>query len=156
MLFRSAITIFLLAGYRDGKSFKGDKPLIMLESLAAARILISASLSGLLAELLKLIVHRERPTTLEHYVFRNITEHTWSTSGLGLPSSHAAVAFGGTFALIALFPQLRWPALLMATGCVITRVAMGAHFPSDVLAGAWVGWLTSYLTTTYLKQQLTP
>ena len=128
----------------------------LLESLVAARVLISAALSGLLAELLKLIIRRERPADLEHYVFRNITDHTWSTSGLGLPSSHAAVAFGGSFALIALFPQLRWPALLMATGCVITRVAMGAHFPSDVLAGAWVGWLTSYVTTTYLKQQLTP
>jgi membrane-associated phospholipid phosphatase len=60
-----------------------------------------------------------------------------------LPSSHAAVAFAGSITLALLYPRLALPALAVAIGCGFTRVASGAHYPSDVLAGAVVGGLTA-------------
>ena len=117
----------------------------------SAFILLSPALSGAWAELLKIILRRERPSQLEAYVFRPFTDRPWSSSGLGLPSSHAAVAFGGSMALMILFPRLRWPALVMAVGCGLTRVVSGAHYPTDIYLGALVGSVTGLLLAHWLK-----
>lgn len=117
----------------------------------SAFLLLSPILSGACAELLKLTLRRERPSQLETYVFRTFTDRPWSSSGLGLPSSHAAVAFGGSMALIVLFPRLRWPALVMAVGCALTRVISGAHYPTDIYLGALVGSVTGMLLAHWLK-----
>jgi membrane-associated phospholipid phosphatase len=117
----------------------------------SAYLLLAPLLSGALAELLKLLIRRERPSDLEFYVFRSWADRPWSTSGLGLPSSHAAVAFGGSLALATLYPPLRWPALAMAVGCGFTRVNAGAHFPSDVLLAALLGLGISALLRRWLK-----
>lgn len=116
-----------------------------------AYVLLSPLLSGALAELLKLLIRRERPNELAVYVFRSWADRPWSTSGLGLPSSHAAVAFGGSLALASLYPPLRWPALAMAIGCGFTRVSAGAHFPSDVLLAALLGLGVSVLLRRWLR-----
>lgn len=120
---------------------------------AAISICLSAGLGGLIAEFLKLIIRRERPIDQEVYVFRAFSERAWSTSGLGLPSSHAAVAFGGSLALITIFPTLRWPALGMAIGCGFTRISSGAHYPTDVAAGALVGCFANYLAGLWLRRE---
>ena len=117
----------------------------------SAFLLLSPALSGAWAELLKMTLRRERPSQMEAYVFRSFTDRPWSSSGLGLPSSHAAVAFGGSMALIILFPRLRWPALVMAVGCALTRVVAGAHYPTDIYIGSLVGAVTGFLLAHLLK-----
>lgn len=75
-------------------------------------------------------------------------------SEFGFPSGHAASA-----ALLAgtLWPLLPWPgrvaALSFAAAVALSRMWLGAHFPSDVAAGlvigagvaAWTGWLARRL-----------
>jgi PAP2 superfamily. len=115
-------------------------------ALGLPLLLVPASAGGL-AELLKLLIRRKRPSELEVYLFRAWNEQPWSTKGLGLPSSHAAVAFAGSMALALLYPRLAWPALVVAMGCGFTRIASGAHYPSDVVAGAMVGIFTALALT---------
>lgn len=110
---------------------------------AGFTLVVIPTLAGGMAELLKLLVRRQRPSELEIYLFRAWSDQPWSTKGLGLPSSHAAVAFAGSITLALLYPRLALPALAVAIGCGFTRVASGAHYPSDVLAGAVVGGLTA-------------
>lgn len=111
--------------------------------VAALTPLIAAALSGGLADALKPIFCRTRP---EHavapavYAFRGFWENFPKGSGLGLPSSHTAVAFGGAFALAGLFPRAAWVFLIAAGGTAASRVMVGAHYPSDVLAGAVVAY----------------
>src|SRR5690606_34907010 len=77
------------------------------------------------------------------YVFRSFTEDTFSSSGLGMPSSHAIVAFGSAAMLSRLFPRA-WPIWwALAWGCGLTRVLHGRHFVSDVVLAAIVGWLVA-------------
>jgi membrane-associated phospholipid phosphatase len=101
----------------------------------------SAALGGIIAELLKIVLRRERPGLTDGaHVFRSWSEQPFSTARLGLPSSEVAVAFAAATALARLFPGawLLWYAL--AVGCAFTRVASGAHFMSDVLLAALVGY----------------
>jgi membrane-associated phospholipid phosphatase len=104
-----------------------------------------ALLGGIAAELLKLIVRRRRPGELGEYVFRSFSDRPFSTGGLGLPSSHALVAFGAAAVLSRLFPRARIVWWSLAWGCAFTRVATGAHFLSDVVVAACVGWLLGAL-----------
>jgi membrane-associated phospholipid phosphatase len=105
----------------------------------------TAALGGAAAELLKLLFRRERPAVHEgFYGFRPFDERTWSTSGLAMPSSHAMVAFAGAAMLARLYPRARWVGYTLAAGCAITRVLARAHFVSDVVLGAGLGWLVAW------------
>jgi membrane-associated phospholipid phosphatase len=108
---------------------------------------LSPAFAGVAAELLKLLFRRERPGAHEGaYYFRPFTERTLSTSGLALPSSHALVAFGAAAILSRLFPKARIVWWALAWGCALSRVAAGAHFFSDVVVAAVVGWLVGAFT----------
>lgn len=102
--------------------------------------------AGALAEVLKIVVRRERPALNDGaYGFREWSERTLSGAGLAFPSSHTAVAFGGAFMLGRLFPRARWIGYVLAAGCGITRVLARAHFVSDVVFAAGLGWFVSWL-----------
>ena len=65
------------------------------------------------------------------------------------PSTHASVAFA--FAGAVTFFTRRWrsalPALAVAALVAWSRVYLGLHFPSDVLAGAVIGLCCGWLVT---------
>jgi membrane-associated phospholipid phosphatase len=108
-------------------------------------LFLAPGLAGLAAEVLKIAIRRERPGLHEGmYGFRPWAERTFSGGGLALPSSHAAVAFGGAAMIAYLFPRARWVGYSLAVGCAVTRLLARAHFASDVVLGAGVGWLVAY------------
>lgn len=105
----------------------------------------SPVLAGSLAEVIKLVVRRERPAIHDGlYGFRPWDERTWNGAGLAFPSSHTAVAFGGAALLARLYPRARWVGYTLALGCAITRVLARAHFVSDVVFAAGLGWLVAW------------
>ena len=61
------------------------------------------------------------------------------------PSDHAAVAIAIAFAVLAF--SRRAGLLFLATAILIalSRVALGMHYPSDVLAGMVIGWAAATL-----------
>ncbi|WP_341989835.1 phosphatase PAP2 family protein [Azorhizobium sp. AG788] len=52
------------------------------------------------------------------------------------PSGHSTVVFAVAVALAALYPRARWPLMALAVLVASSRVVLGSHYPSDVLAGA--------------------
>ena len=115
---------------------------------AAARawyLVTSVIVGGLLAEVMKLLLRRERPDVMDgDYSFRAWSDHPFSTSGLAWPSSHTMVAFAACTAMARLFPRARWVWYALAAGCGITRMLARAHFFSDVMLGALFGWCVGW------------
>ncbi|HVZ49889.1 MAG TPA: phosphatase PAP2 family protein [Gemmatimonadaceae bacterium] len=108
---------------------------------AAAYLFTAPAVSGIVCEILKLLIRRERPETgAGDYVFRAWSERTFSTAGLATPSSHTMVSFAAATALARIFPGTGGLWYLLATGTAITRVLAHAHFVSDVALGALLGW----------------
>lgn len=115
----------------------------------AVNAALSAGVAGLLAELGKVLVSKERPGPEGLHVFRGPLSALWTEPvyGWGMPSSHAAVAFGAAWAIARWSPRGGAVAVALAAGCGLTRMLSGAHFASDVVAGAAIGlgaaWLVS-------------
>ncbi|MBM3908932.1 MAG: phosphatase PAP2 family protein [Gemmatimonadetes bacterium] len=123
-----------------------ERPDNALQAKRRAWYLVIASLAGgLVAEILKLLLRRERPNVLAgDYSFRLWSENPLSTSGLAWPSSHTMVAFAAATALARLFPRAKWVWYALAAGCAWTRLASRAHFFSDVVLGAFLGWCVGW------------
>jgi membrane-associated phospholipid phosphatase len=102
-------------------------------------LILASGLSGLIAEGLKRIITRERPGPDGEYIYRGLFEGFWNDHRLGIPSSHAAVAFGAAFLLARFHRGLAVPTFLLACGCGLTRMLSGAHYLSDVVAAAAIG-----------------
>ncbi len=107
----------------------------------AGLLVLGPLLAGGAAELIKILVRRERPALHDGgYVFRAFADRPFDTHDIGFPSSHVMVAFAGAAVLARLFPRTAPVAYLVAAGCGLSRVFAQAHFASDVMAGGIAGW----------------
>src|SRR5262245_29022432 len=144
-------TLFRLAGYLPlwavvSLAFIAiDAPNGWRAAWSRGGVLITAvTIAGALAEILKLLVRRERPSAdVAMYVFRPWRESPFSSSGLGWPSSHTAVAFAAVFVLCRLHPRATPIWLLVGAGCAFSRLTGNLHFLSDVIGGAMVGYVAA-------------
>jgi undecaprenyl-diphosphatase len=103
---------------------------------------LSAGLGLALAQVLSRLVDRPRPFVAHPDAVHLFAKHA---ADPGFPSDHATAAFAIAVAL--LLHSRRWGALALvaATVLAVTRVAMGIHYPTDVLAGAAVGALSALI-----------
>ena len=60
------------------------------------------------------------------------------------PSGHTASSFAAAGALWATGSRLRVPALILAALIALSRLYLYVHWPSDVLAGAILGWTLGF------------
>jgi membrane-associated phospholipid phosphatase len=123
-----------------------------------AALAIAPALAGVAAELLKLLLRRERPPAeqLGAYVFRPWSVDPLSTKGLGLPSSHVMVAIAAAVVLSRCFPKGRWLWYGLAIGCGLSRVAARAHFLSDVTVALIAGWAVGASLWSMLERRNAP
>ncbi|HPK31988.1 phosphatase PAP2 family protein [Ottowia sp.] len=111
-----------------------------LRRQAAWRVLASVAVAALVVHLLKPFFHVDRPFALG--LGTRWLEHGADPS---FPSAHAAAL--AAMAVAVLLTPLRWPVKAVAVALALlvswSRVALGLHFPSDVLAAWCVGALAA-------------
>jgi membrane-associated phospholipid phosphatase len=116
---------------------------------AIPRLLGCAYGAGLAANGMKMLLVRTRPNEFDFLGDAWSTFGAWlpgssaGSMGQSFPSAHAATAVGLAAGLAWLYPRGRWLffAFALLTGC--QRIQTGAHFLSDVLAGAALGSLVA-------------
>lgn len=111
-------------------------------AIAGALAVLSAGLSLAVAHVISTAVDRQRPF-VDHA--GQITSFVHHAADPGFPSDHATAAFAIAATLVLRLGWRWWPTLLAATVLGIVRVALGVHYPSDVLAGAVLGVAAAWL-----------
>lgn len=118
----------------------------------ALLLLIPVAISAIVANILKYAIDLPRPYEVYSFI------HKLSVGGSPtFPSGHTADAFA--FATIAGLVYRRWfiiiPCIIWASLVGYSRMALGVHFPTDVLGGALVGILcsSSYYLFIKIKRQ---
>lgn len=126
-LFAATLVIVFLAAH--GSRFASWRR----AALAAA---LSAGLGLAVGKAISELVDRARPFVADPHGVHLFAGHA---ADPGFPSDHATAAFA--IAVAILLRKRGWGivALVAATVLSVGRVALGVHYPSDVLAGAALG-----------------
>jgi undecaprenyl-diphosphatase len=98
---------------------------------------------------LKNIITRERPFK----VYPDI-EKLSEAGSYSFPSGHTLEVFAIAVALSISIPKKKIiiPLFLWASLVAYSRMALGVHYPSDVIAGMIIGSLTGWLVPLLIKQ----
>jgi undecaprenyl-diphosphatase len=102
--------------------------------LLIGTIILSDQLSS---SVIKYWFERPRPCHTLHNVHLLVS----CGSGYSFPSSHAVNNFAGALILTFFFPRNKWWFFGFAAMTAFSRVAVGAHYPSDIIGGAIIGLL---------------
>jgi len=103
------------------------------------RLVCAVAAAALVAETGKRIFGREGPTPEGWYSFKRPLGAFWESSNLGVPSSHAAIAFAACALIAWTYPRSGWVLLPLAAMCAISKLLVGSHFLSDVVLGGAIG-----------------
>lgn len=107
---------------------------------------LAASLGIAVFLSLKKATGRKRPCAIE--------PHCWSTllppDQFSFPSGHTITAFAVAIPLILAYPAMLAGLLFCALSIAASRVLLGMHFLSDVVAGALIGGALGYASALLL------
>ncbi len=117
----------------------------------SCHVAVSVLLSALLVNILKYLINRPRP-----FIVYPFLEKMVGGGSPSFPSGHTSDAFALATSLSLAWP--RWyiiiPSYLWATLVGYSRMSLGVHYPSDVLAGAIIGIGSAWLCFAWQRWRL--
>lgn len=106
----------------------------------AWHVVVTVVLAFVTEQLIGFLWFRLRPFAALEGVIKLIEK---SATEKSFPSGHATAAFAVAFGLLLHNRRWGWAMAVLAAWVAISRVLVGVHYPSDVLAGAVVGGLAA-------------
>jgi undecaprenyl-diphosphatase len=89
---------------------------------------------------LKNLIKRDRPSV----TLKNISAFIIPSDKFSFPSGHTAAAFLMASIASYYYPHLCYPCITYASLIGISRILLGVHYPSDIIAGACLGTISAF------------
>ncbi|MFA0753590.1 MAG: hypothetical protein IMHGJWDQ_001368 [Candidatus Fervidibacter sp.] len=134
-------------GWHAYRRLKGRHAFWLWLKMVVAVVVAVGVADGLSGRVFKPLVGRERPVKIVKGLWAQVS----GGRAKAFPSSHAANAFAAARVLHQLVPPqgLWW---LVAALIAFSRIYLGAHFPTDVLGGAFLGLSVGALVVTLWRR----
>jgi undecaprenyl-diphosphatase len=108
-------------------------------------VFLAIGLPGLFVSIVKRLIGRARPFVGGNEDPFSYVPFSWHPAFASMPSGHATTAVAAAIAIGAIWPRSRIVMWLYAAAIMVSRVAVLAHHPSDVIGGALVALLGTHL-----------
>ncbi|MCP8317120.1 MAG: phosphatase PAP2 family protein [archaeon] len=104
--------------------------------------------SGILGLMLKAFLYRPRPYELLAGInLLGLEEH-----GSSFPSGHSFRAFAGSTLILRSYGRIASPLLALSFAVAFSRVYLGVHYPTDTIAGAFLGLTIANFVFIFTKR----
>ena len=143
----SVLFFFLYKAIRNEFDFR--YAFVKIKNSYVFYVFCSVLLAFLTTGLLKVLIGRSRPFVLGGSYFE-----PWNFEKVAhsMPSGHTAVSFAALVMIGMLFPRIKWATWTLAVVIGVSRIYVGAHWPSDVIFGAFVGMICADVIKFVLKK----
>ncbi len=108
---------------------------------------------GIVTQVLKHIVGRPRPNHTNFEDSFGFNFFTFDSNFHSFPSGHSSTIFIVCFILVATFPKLKYFFYFLASVIALSRVVVGAHFFTDIVAGAILALISFKVINTILEKK---
>ena len=106
-------------------------------------VFIAVAGSGIIIAIVKRLIGRGRPRYFNEFGSLHFDLTAWKASYASFPSGHSQTAFAIAVSFACLFPRWRNALLACAALIAFSRVAIDAHYLTDIVVGsAWGAWFT--------------
>ncbi|MDO8471781.1 MAG: phosphatase PAP2 family protein [bacterium] len=130
------LLVFIWLWYRPGQQHHHHhQKTVVLATLTVFLTMIATQVADV-------VINRPRPAVFYH----DIIAFNVLVDQASFPSLHTAVAFGITAILWLMhYRKLAVGSLILAIAIALSRVAAGVHYPTDIIAGAILGFGAGWL-----------
>lgn len=147
----SAGLVLIIAGTVDwSKRGNRGKSRLALYFGQAVYVIAAVALSGILTNIFKIFIGRARPHLIEQFGSLHFQPFTVSYDFASYPSGHSTTAGAVTMVLMLWFPRLRFLFFALGSAVAASRVLVGAHYASDVVAGFSLGFFVALFVARWL------
>lgn len=127
--------------------------LINIKNNNAFLILCSVVGAGVVARVLKIFIGRQRPVFFESLELTGFFPPQLKWEFNSMPSGHTTVSFAALVMIGMLAPKYKPLTWGLAIVIGVSRIAVGAHWPSDVIFGAFIGMVVADVVKWYLLKK---
>lgn len=108
-------------------------------------LLVSVLATGLVVQFIKIVAGRHRPKSLVDDGLYGFSWFNFGYETASFPSGHTATMAAVAAAMWIMVPKWRDLWLLPVLAVAASRILLGSHYLSDVIAGAYVGAATAFV-----------
>ncbi|MDW6021330.1 phosphatase PAP2 family protein [Mesorhizobium sp. BAC0120] len=149
-----AALIFLAVGLLDWsrQGMRGKARLSFLFG-QAAYVFSAVALSGIFVNIVKVIFGRARPRLIDEVGPFHFDPFTFGYLHASFPSGHSTTVGAIVGIVMIWYPRWRLVTIELGLFFAATRIAAGAHYPSDVATGFLVGIFFSIVIARWLASR---
>ena len=146
----SVLFFFIYKALRNENDFR--YAFVKIKNSYVFYVFCSVVLAIMTTGLLKVLIGRARPVLYDALGKTFFEPWTFNSVFNSMPSGHTTVSFAGLVMIGMLFPRIKWATWTMAIIIGLSRIYVGAHWPSDIILGAFIGMLCADFVKVALRK----